>query len=768
MTPLLLRRVAPLALAALALLAAPASGQTRADFATGLDGPTVLVRLADGRVLVAEANANRVSVISDADGNPAARADFATGLSNPVGLLQLADGRVLVVETNGVSVISDAAGNPTARADYAIGLSGPIDLFQLTDGRVLVAEVTARRVSVVSDAVGNPAARADYATGLSNPNGLAQLADGRVLVAEANADRVSVISDAGRADFATGLTGPVRLAQLADGRVLVAEISARRVSVVSDADGNPAARADFAAGLSNPNGLAQLADGRVLVAESRAGRVSVVSPRTAVAADDGEGFYLLAAPADATTVGSFFGPVWTQCFPGADYTGAPCGTSAGVPNVYTYDESAAGGAGEGYAPASASDPLPPGRGVYAYLYADDDATTPTVDGGFPKALPLAGAEPALPFEFALTYTDTGADDDDFDNDDDGNPDGDPDVGVDDGWNLLGNPLRRPLDWPSVYQDGATVDVNPTAYVYRPGAGYLTVNGDTGAGTLQDQAIPVGRGFYVLASGPNPALVAPAPAAQPRRSGAAPAPAYVSLRVASSTASGREVSGSAYVAVQAGAALGADPDDGPLPAPLGAPHLTLGVEDADGAALLYAALPSDLGDTVDLPLVVGLDGVGTDAALTPSLALPGRVDGGVGRPPVRRGDAAHGRGAGRGRPRGDGGGAGRGPLLAPALVRLCRADRRPAGPGHAVAGPPEPGVGPGHAPSVDAGRRAGPGRGLRRAGPPGRDGPGRRRRGRGHGLGRRRGARAGRLRRPGRRRLVHRVAHAHGRPLAGGR
>ena len=332
----------------------------------------------------------------------------------------------------------------------------------------------------------------------------------------------------------------------------------------------------------------------------------------AVAVGGPEGYYLLAAPADATTVGSFFGPVWTQCFPGADYTGAACG--AGGANVSTYDEAAAGGEGNGYVVASASDALPPGRGVYAYLYADDDASTPAVDGRFPKALPLAGDEPALPFAFSLTYTDAGVPG--ADNDGDNRPD--------DGWNLLGNPLRRPLDWPSVYQNSqsaaASSPVNPTAYVYQPGAGYLTVNGNTGGGTLQDQAVPVGRGFFVLATRPDATLTVPAN--QPRRSEAAPAPAYVSLRLVAPAASGREVSGSVYVAVQAGAALGADPDDGPLPAPLGAPHLTLGVEDADGAALLYAALPDALPTgTVDLPLVVGLDGVGTDAALTPSLALP---------------------------------------------------------------------------------------------------------------------------------------------------
>ena len=268
---------------------------TRTDFATGLSTPFGLAQLADGRVLVSERDAERVSVLSTTGG----RSDFATGLSGPRGLVRLADGRILVSEVNAnrVSVLS-ATGE---RTDFATGLASPFGLTQLTDGRILVAELGASRVSLLS-ATGQ---RTDFATGLASPFGLTQLADGRILVAEIGADRVSVLSATGeRTDFATGLSAPTALAQLADGRILVSEAGANRVSVLSATGG----RSDFATGLSGPQGLVQLADGRILVAEDGANRVSLLTPpgsATVTQADlfnpssapgDGRGYRLLGAP----------------------------------------------------------------------------------------------------------------------------------------------------------------------------------------------------------------------------------------------------------------------------------------------------------------------------------------------------------------------------------------------------------------------------------------------------------------------------------------
>ena len=65
------------------------------------------------------------------------RADFATGLVNPDVLVGLSDGRV-----------SELTGG--TRVDFATGLDGPQDLIELSDGRVLTAEYGAGRVSVIA------------------------------------------------------------------------------------------------------------------------------------------------------------------------------------------------------------------------------------------------------------------------------------------------------------------------------------------------------------------------------------------------------------------------------------------------------------------------------------------------------------------------------------------------------------------------------------------------------------------------------------------
>ena len=65
-----------------------------------------------------------------------------------------------------------------------------------------------------------------------------------------------------------------------------------------------------------------------------------------------------------------------------------------------------------------------------------------------------------------------------------------------GWNLLGNPFPSALDWTSVTAGNTTGVV----YVYSNTAGgYLYSNGGSGVGSLPNNIIPMGQGFFVEAT-----------------------------------------------------------------------------------------------------------------------------------------------------------------------------------------------------------------------------------------------------------------------------
>lgn len=327
------------------------------------------------------------------------------------------------------------------------------------------------------------------------------------------------------------------------------------------------------------------------------------------------GWQMLAAPSASETFGSFLAPIWTQCFPGADDNGPACSGAAG-PNVFRYDETVDGLDAAGYvAPGMASMPFAPGTGAFVFVFADDDLDG-TADP-FPKTLFVAGDEPSLPFSFSPTYTDNG--------------DGGTDVGddtADDGWNLLGNPFRAALDWDDLYGLGAgaqadgdvATNLDPTAYVYDPASGYAFYNASTNTGTLAGGLIPEGSGFWVRANAANPTLTKGDGGGGGGGARVAAVP-HVVLRAAAVAPDGREISGSAVVALTPDASLGADRGDAVLLGPVQAPHVTLGVARADGVPLAQSALPADLASGTEVDLALGVEGVATSASVTWDLALP---------------------------------------------------------------------------------------------------------------------------------------------------
>jgi len=331
-----------------------------------------------------------------------------------------------------------------------------------------------------------------------------------------------------------------------------------------------------------------------------------------VAVGAGQGWRLLAAPGDAETLASFLEPVWTQG--GSDYD-----ASGGAPNVYLYKEAAPGDMAAGWSAPPGFVPLGPGVGAAVYLFADDN-----FDGEadpFPKALPLHGAEPTLPFvwdsvegDAYIGYTNNESDDD--------------------GWNLLGNPSRSPLDWSAIWNttfppSPSTGDrdstVSPIAYGYDAKSGWSSYDAYLGAGSgtgpMASRRIPAGTGFLVQAIAENPSLTAPA-SGEERLRAAEPAPHVAVYVEAGDQAAGSTISGGATLVFVKGAAVGPDRYDVPSLAPLGSPAVWVAAVETEGSpALMQSRLPAALDQPTEVDLAVGLDGVAPTAEITWDAALP---------------------------------------------------------------------------------------------------------------------------------------------------
>ena len=596
-----------------------AFGLTRRTFAGGMQLTEGVTQLAGGRILVADYGAD---VIREYAPDGTRQPDFAAVSSQPTDLVALPNGVVLVsLHASGVVAAFDAGG--TRLTDYATGLSGPTGFGTLLDGRVVVAEQSAGRVTIVADAAGGRVTPSLYAQNLSGPFDLVRLADGRMLVTERQASRVSVISDATGAalpvpaPLVQSLSNPTGITQLADGRVVVAEFQGATVTAFAP-DGS--GRTSFAASLNFPTFITQLTDGRVLAGQAYAsggpgtGQViefgGLAAPAPApVSVGTGEGWAIVAAPGDAETAAGFFAPTWTQCFPGADYTGGAC-ASAGS-NVLFYDETEPGTTDAGFEAPTAGAPLAAGVGVLAYLYADDDFDgTPD---GFPKTLPLSSAEPSLPFTWGsggdapLSFTDDPAVTDD-----------------NDGWNLLGNPARARFSWDATWDNGAA-GVSAVAHAYdRTANAYTTfdaqndVRGGVGAAFDAAGALAEGAGFWVQTTAASPSLTAPVGAAARTR---APEPApHLVVRV--SEVGGPRAAGAVLV-LSDGATFARDAADGPALVPPAAPYVVAGfVTEADGPAWASAAVPgpAELAAVTEVDLALGAVGL-ADAEVTWTVALP---------------------------------------------------------------------------------------------------------------------------------------------------
>ena len=384
-----------------------------------------------------------------------------------------------------------------------------------------------------------------------------------------------------------------------------------------DVDAGPAGHVGPATGTT---GLYRL-DVTATVGRSAQGRQasspSTPAPRPLVLAG-AEGWRMLAPAYTTQSYDALLGPVSTQGFPRRR-------RPAGAPTVYTYAEGGSG-APRGYAPAAAQSALAaPGRGFFAYVYADGDPTTPGRQPGLPATVAQAGARYAGPFPapFAVTRTDTGA----------------PDA---DGWTLLGNPFTGGLDWDATGWSGPERTSRSPSRLgpqrsRRPAVPHVE-RGHRGQPRKQrDRSEP---GVLGEGDGASPTLTAPASArvasgtlhGRPAAGGAV----VLALRLEHGEVGGTAQATTAHIAFLDGAASGLDAHDAYELAPL-VTALVLSTVPGDGAALDVDARPVP---EAPVEIALGARVVGAGAtALTLSSAgarrgAPGRVGGPAGGPRLR--------------------------------------------------------------------------------------------------------------------------------------
>ncbi|HEX8384823.1 MAG TPA: T9SS type A sorting domain-containing protein [Rubricoccaceae bacterium] len=267
---------------------------------------------------------------------------------------------------------------------------------------------------------------------------------------------------------------------------------------------------------------AALSDGRAYTFPPQTRTVTLAGP---------QGWRLLAVPLLAN-MADLLAETWTQGVPGGD-------VSDGDPSVFRYDETLTGPRNRGYVGAPDLRTVNvTGEGRAVYVYEDDDLLTTGVQGGFPKGLSVFGfPRPGRSVPFSVTFT--------------------PGTAVaEDGWNLIGNPFERRLDWDVVGWTKTNVD--NTIYVYDPAASvYRTWNGTTGS--LGDGVVAEFQGFWVKASAAGPELVAPPQARVTTPAPQAPLGPHFGLRLAGSVG-GTAVSDDAFVAFVPGAAEALDAYD----------------------------------------------------------------------------------------------------------------------------------------------------------------------------------------------------------------
>ncbi|MEM6327531.1 MAG: lectin-like protein [Bacteroidota bacterium] len=320
-------------------------------------------------------------------------------------------------------------------------------------------------------------------------------------------------------------------------------------------------------------------------------------PSLGVTLTGAEGYRMLAHPAGGT-VDDLLGSIYTQGFPGSDEP------SRSFCSIYTFDETAGTFEGGYSCIDGASDAIPRGTGVFAYVYEDDPITRPTEDeDGLPQLLTITGTGADAPFSaFTLPYTD-----------------GAMTPAYEEGWTILGNPFADGFDWDLVTR---SINLRETIYVYDPNyfSGDFRSWTQNVGGDLTDGVVPMFQSFFVKSNTPGAtltvptgAVVSPTPPVYGRdtANGSAETPASVRFEL-STIADGTETPVSAtFVTATEGAALGEDATDAYRLTPGAWPRTVLSTltdtEAGESVPLVLNALPSDAEGEITVPVSVAAEG-----------------------------------------------------------------------------------------------------------------------------------------------------------------
>jgi PKD repeat protein len=186
----------------------------------------------------------------------------------------------------------------------------------------------------------------------------------------------------------------------------------------------------------------------------------------------------LTTPVQGTVLEDWDDDFVTSGIPGTDFPNWPSATNP-WPSMYFYDETVPGPQNNGfYPPASTSDPVTPGTGVW--VWCGD-----TITGTQPFTIDVTGAPNVGPINLPVSYTYSG----------------DPD----DGWNMVGNPYPCEIDWDS--PNWTKINLNNAIYIWNPDlqqfSSYVAGIGTNGG----SRYIATSQAFWVQANAPSPQLTA---------------------------------------------------------------------------------------------------------------------------------------------------------------------------------------------------------------------------------------------------------------------
>jgi len=204
---------------------------TTTRWAEGLTGPSQLTFDPEGRIVVAEREANRVTrIVVNTDGTAGTRTPYPTAFQGPWGLLFDAAGGLLVSNEFGTTVDRIAPDGMVTRG-IVPAFATPLELRFDGQRNLYVGDYGSPLTSGTRVLVYNPSlALTRTITGFAGPIGIALDSAANVYVANYTRNDITRVTPAGAASvYATGLSGPHAIAFDPSGRLYVADFGTGRL-----------------------------------------------------------------------------------------------------------------------------------------------------------------------------------------------------------------------------------------------------------------------------------------------------------------------------------------------------------------------------------------------------------------------------------------------------------------------------------------------------------------------------------------------------------